>query len=76
MRENSIKYGWIMQFFESPIIAADSLWEATNKYIKDKKIRNPYISQLTSFFGDYHRCHYWNNFEILDLNFFRSAQYL
>jgi hypothetical protein len=31
MKENSIKYGWIMQFFESPITAADSLWEATNK---------------------------------------------
>ena len=33
------------------------------------------FSELKTIWGTYHRCHYWNNFEIVDLNWFRGEKY-
>lgn len=35
MRQKKAKYGWIVEFFESPAISGETLWNATKKVIVD-----------------------------------------
>ena len=37
---------------------------------------NNTLKMLTDGNGEYNLCHFWSNFEIADLNFFRSDTYL
>jgi len=76
MQKNSILYGWAIYFFEMPVMSGQTLWETSLEYIEEKKIKvGSRFNDLKSIWGDYHRCHFWNNFEVLDLNFFRSKTY-
>lgn len=45
------------------------------KFITDKSKIGAY-SPITNSHSDYNLCHFWSNFEIGDLNFFRSDKYL
>jgi alpha 1,2-mannosyltransferase len=76
MRENNKKYSFVISFreFRSTI---PTLWKTTKEYVDSRKIEPTWFK----FFedknnGDYNLCHFWSNFEIADLRFFRSKQYL
>jgi len=75
MRDHSYKYGWIQWFWEDIPTSGETLWPVTQEYAKLKGL-DTRLDELETLFGGYDRCHYWNNFEILDLRFFRSQQYL
>jgi len=75
MKENEIIYGWTISMYEEPRISADTLWQATLDYIKLRKIFPTDLDAISNIYGGYDRCHYWNNFEIVDLKFFRSEVY-
>jgi len=75
MKHNEFVYGWTILMYEEPRISADTLWKATLEYIKMKGIMPADLDAITTLYGSYDRCHYWNNFEVLDLSFFRSPAY-
>ncbi len=72
------KYGFVISLHEIPE-TIPTLWQATLDFIN----KNPnLISQsehcLEYFMdsdGQFNNCHFWSNFEIADLSFFRSQQY-
>ena len=78
MREGQYMYGWTMTMPED-IKTVDTLWKNVMTYVQSKKPQMP-LDNLFDFVTDnkgltYNTCHYWSNFEIGDLSFFRSAQY-
>jgi len=78
MRTKGLKYGWNILNYEEPIISSKTLWNSIKKYIDGLDNPDLYYDRLNSrmtIYGTYDRCHYWNNFEIMDLDFFRGDQY-
>ncbi|KAJ2720997.1 alpha-1,2-mannosyltransferase ktr1 [Coemansia sp. D1744] len=77
MKDNKLIYGFTI----SPVEKAETvetLWETTRKWI----LENPDYLQDKSFIhwvvnekSVYTRCHFWSNFEIVDLSFYRSEAY-
>lgn len=90
MRENNKTYGFVITIpeYEETI---PTLWETTEQYFKenpevlapenavkfitDKSTVRPGDIVITST-SDYNLCHFWSNFEIANLNFFRSDKYI
>ncbi|CUS24446.1 LAQU0S16e01904g1_1 [Lachancea quebecensis] len=78
MKENKKKYGFILSLseYESTI---PTLWDTTKQFMKE----NPsYVhkNNLMEFISDdkgetYNMCHFWSNFEIGSLDFWRSEPY-
>lgn len=78
MADNKYKYGFAISMleFEKTI---PTLWQHTKKFISD----NPsYVAKdnlekfITTNDGEtYNLCHFWSNFEIADLDFWRSQAY-
>lgn len=75
MRINKKKYGFILSLYEYPETIT-SLWSSTREFIN--KFPN-YLNDnnLLNFISNdngetYNLCHYWSNFEIGSLDFFRS----
>ncbi|KAI0461825.1 alpha-1,2-mannosyltransferase KRE2 [Komagataella kurtzmanii] len=78
MRENNKTYGFTISIheFEKTI---PTLWETTKEFMK----QNPsYIAEnnLMNFISDdngktYNLCHFWSNFEVADMDFWRSDVY-
>lgn len=77
VQENNLKYGFVISILELPK-TIPALWETTQKFMKDNPGLIP-SSNLMPFVtdrdGSYNLCHFWSNFEIGDLNFFRSRPY-
>lgn len=76
MRENGKHYGFVLSMFEySDTIPL--LWETTTEHFD--KFPSDNESNLLEFVrnpdGSYNLCHFWLNFEIALLAFFRSPQY-
>ncbi|KAJ1732702.1 hypothetical protein LPJ61_001925 [Coemansia biformis] len=77
MKTNGLKYGWNIAPTEyEPTVR--TLWNVTQEFM----IRNPDMLPKESMIdwvrdsnGAYTRCHFWSNFEIVDLSFYRSPQY-
>ncbi|PVU88393.1 hypothetical protein BB561_005883 [Smittium simulii] len=77
MSKNNKIYGWNMapnEYMET----IPTLWETTRKFMKeyshhvnDKNILKWVIDKD----GNYNGCHFWTNFEIVNLSFYRSAAY-
>ncbi|KAJ2655633.1 alpha-1,2-mannosyltransferase ktr1 [Coemansia sp. RSA 1199] len=77
MKDNKLIYGYTI----SPVEKAETvetLWDTTRKWI----LENPDYLQDKSFIhwvvnekSVYTRCHFWSNFEIVDLSFYRSEAY-
>ncbi|KAJ2497807.1 alpha-1,2-mannosyltransferase ktr1 [Coemansia sp. RSA 1972] len=77
MKDNKLIYGYTI----SPVEKAETvetLWDTTRKWI----LENPDFLQDKSFIhwvvnekSVYTRCHFWSNFEIVDLSFYRSEAY-
>lgn len=89
MRENKKKYSFVVSLYEYPE-TIPTLWETVEdflneypqhlhpnnsiEFITDKEP----VDNVALHLGEsaYNLCHFWSNFEIGDLNFFRSQQYL
>ncbi|BGP43134.1 hypothetical protein JCM10449v2_007158 [Rhodotorula kratochvilovae] len=78
MADNGKKYGWTVSLYEYEA-TIPTLWDTTKEFID----KNPqYLAKpnmmgwITGEKGEYNRCHFWSNFEIGDLSFFRSEAYL
>ena len=80
MKENGYVYGWTMTMYEF-VDTIPTLWDSVKRFIKDKNMNvgegsNNFMQFLSDDQGNsYNNCHFWSNFEIADLNFFRSQEY-
>lgn len=86
MDDNDKVYGFVLNLYDSPE-SVKSLWSSTMKFIK----KNPqYLHENGSYewikdngqkpenyriAGGYSTCHFWTNFEIINLDFLRSKPY-
>ncbi|KAJ2305855.1 alpha-1,2-mannosyltransferase ktr1 [Coemansia sp. RSA 2706] len=77
MRDNKLIYGFTMTPMEKAE-TVETLWDTTREWM----IENPDYLQDKSFIhwvvnekAKYTRCHFWSNFEIVDLSFYRSEAY-
>lgn len=80
MHQNNKVYGYTIMLKEHTKRAGDSLWISVNNYISRMPrlmapVARQRLARRANIEGNYNRCHYWNNFEILDLDFFRSSTY-
>lgn len=78
MRDNGKVYGFTIMLKEY-IETIPTLWKATKDFMKSNSnliSKNNTMKMLTDDKGEYNLCHFWSNFEIGDLNFFRSERYL
>lgn len=78
MQDNNKVYGFTVSLFEYEA-TIPTLWETTKEFIKE----NPqYVvdGNAMGFLSDdegetFNRCHFWSNFEIADLDLWRSEAY-
>ncbi|KAJ2753170.1 hypothetical protein GGI19_003318 [Coemansia pectinata] len=77
MKKNGLKYGWNIAPNEyEPTVR--TLWNTTKEFIKKNPQMIPeknLIDWVSNKDGSYTKCHFWSNFEIVDLSFYRSPQY-
>ncbi|CAJ0845606.1 13003_t:CDS:2 [Entrophospora sp. SA101] len=79
MEKNKLKYGFTITFheFENTI---PTLWQTVRQFTKEYPDLIPKDNTLKWITDDdgetYNLCHFWSNFEIGDLNFWRSEKYL
>ena len=77
MKRNNLQYGFNMNVYEF-METIPSLWNTTLDYVQKNKhlIQNQKtLEEIVDANGNYTGCHFWTNFEIADLNFFRSPIY-
>lgn len=80
MEEKKIKYGFTLSLYEY-VETIQTLWSTVKKFLKtgdNQKYLAP--DNLMKFLSDddgnnYNLCHFWSNFEIGDLDFWRSPAY-
>ncbi|ODV61429.1 putative mannosyltransferase [Ascoidea rubescens DSM 1968] len=86
MELNKKTYGFTISLYDSPQ-SVHTLWNATINFLKQNlhyinknpaldwllyDLQNPHHNAITS---GYSTCHFWSNFEIADMDFFRSKPY-
>ncbi|QLL33769.1 hypothetical protein HG536_0F00940 [Torulaspora globosa] len=90
MRHNKKKYGFVISLYEYEDTIT-TLWDTVEEYLDTfpddvAMVNNSYnfitdsgiigkFSPIIDSNTDYNLCHFWSNFEIGDLNFFRSDRY-
>ena len=82
MRENDKVYSFVIslpEYFET----IPTLWDTTKRfcrehpeYVAQNNSINFIVDDEKGWDGDYNRCHFWSNFEIASLDFWRSEAYL
>lgn len=78
MKENNKEYGFTIMVPEY-IETVPTLWKTVQQFVKENPQSvhpNNVISMFTKEDGDYNLCHFWSNFEIGSLKFFRSPAYM
>jgi alpha 1,2-mannosyltransferase len=76
MRDHKKKYSFVISFgeYEQTI---PTLWQTINKYKQERALDPSFMNFFTKpTDNSYNLCHFWSNFEIGDLRFFRSKQYI
>jgi len=78
MQDEKKVYGFTISLFEYEA-TIPTLWTAVKEFIKENPSLMPPDNAM-SFISDdggdtYNRCHFWSNFEIGDLDFWRSEAY-
>ncbi|KAJ2019278.1 alpha-1,2-mannosyltransferase ktr1 [Coemansia sp. RSA 455] len=77
MKQNGLKYGWNIAMPEF-MDTIRTLWNTTQQFIAEnpKHLAKHNLKEwLVDDSGDYNGCHFWSNFEIVDLSFYRSPAY-
>ncbi|KAJ2685742.1 hypothetical protein IWW39_004092, partial [Coemansia spiralis] len=77
MRDRGIKYGFTIAPREGRR-TVETLWHHTREWIKDNVELLPeksLVNWVMGTDGHYNLCHFWSNFEIVDLSLYRSAAY-
>ncbi|CEP64476.1 glycosyltransferase family 15 protein LALA0_S11e05028g [Lachancea lanzarotensis] len=91
MRKQRKKYGFVISMYEYED-TIPTLWDAVEEFIADQPDMIDFDTNSYDFITDdsmiglempiiqsnsnYNLCHFWSNFEIGDLSFFRSKEYL
>jgi len=85
MEDNNKTYGFVINIYDSPE-SIETLWPHTLEFLAE----NPDYMHPNSAFkwltdsrdrpdhnekSGYSTCHFWSNFEIADMNFWRSKKY-
>ncbi|KAJ2675070.1 hypothetical protein GGI25_004119 [Coemansia spiralis] len=77
MKQNGLKYGWNIAPTEyEPTVR--TLWNATETFMQKHPELIPSDNTLRwvrDGNGKYTKCHFWSNFEIVDLSFYRCKEY-
>lgn len=76
-QKRGLKYGFVLAVVELAS-TIPSLWATVLEFRKENPEDIPadnLLDFVTAKDGGYNLCHFWSNFEIGDLNFFRSRQY-
>lgn len=76
MKDHGKAYGFVITMQEIPE-TIPTLWKTV---LEDYLPRHPRLSETIRYFGPptphgYNGCHFWSNFEIASLAFFRSSEY-
>ncbi|KAJ2682811.1 hypothetical protein IWW39_005833 [Coemansia spiralis] len=78
MKQRNIKYGWTIGIYEL-MNTVPTLWDSVKKFMATHPQLIPEHNSLWWVSRDngttYNGCHFWSNFEIADLTFYRSEQY-
>ncbi|ANB13278.1 alpha-1,2-mannosyltransferase KTR1 [Sugiyamaella lignohabitans] len=78
MREEKKKYGFTIALREY-ISTIESLWDVTRQYLShvpDALNSNSLLEFISDDYGvTYNLCHFWTNFEIADMDFWRAPPY-
>ncbi|GAA95128.1 glycosyltransferase family 15 protein [Mixia osmundae IAM 14324] len=78
MQQHNKTYGFTISLYEYKE-TIKTLWDTTKDFMKahpEHIARNNMIDWLQKDDGTYNLCHFWSNFEIGKLDFFRSQAYL
>jgi alpha 1,2-mannosyltransferase len=79
MRREKKVYGFTIALPEYPL-TIPTLWQTTKEFIKLHPEYLPKDNAMAFLSDDrgenYNRCHFWSNFEIADLNFWRGEAYM
>ncbi|KAH3667034.1 hypothetical protein WICMUC_005381 [Wickerhamomyces mucosus] len=86
MKDNNKVYGFVLNLYDSPH-SVKSLWNETLRFLKNntqhinengahkwitENLQNPSNFEIAK---GYSTCHFWSNFEIGDMDFYRSEAY-
>jgi alpha 1,2-mannosyltransferase len=78
MKDNNKQYGFTISIHEYPATIA-TLWDTTKEFIKEHPEYLPKDNMMDFVSDDggasYNMCHFWSNFEIGNLNFWRGEAY-
>ncbi|KAJ9104391.1 hypothetical protein QFC20_004527 [Naganishia adeliensis] len=78
MQDEKKVYGFTLSLFEY-IETIPTLWDTVKEFIKENPQYIPEDNAMQFLSDDggesYNRCHFWSNFEIGDLNFWRGEAY-
>ena len=74
MAQHRKRYAFVITF-EEIADTIPTLWDTTLAFAKEHQLHGQ-LDWLSNTHGRYNLCHYWSNFEIADLDFFRSEEYL
>ncbi|OMH80090.1 Glycolipid 2-alpha-mannosyltransferase 1 [Zancudomyces culisetae] len=77
MKENNKVYGWNMAPTEY-MATVPTLWDSVDKFMKKYPQHiepKNFINFITKDHKSYNGCHFWTNFEIANLDFYRSQKY-
>lgn len=79
MAENDKKYGFVLSLYEY-VETIPTLWDSVKNFTKEHPEyihKNNAMGFLSDDNGDtYNHCHYWSNFEVGNLDFWRSKEYM
>ncbi len=74
MQKHGLRYGYPVISEDNPVVT-EGLWDVTKKYIREKGIEPAFLSKYLDERGDWNRAMFYTNFEISDLDFWRSEAY-
>ncbi|KAJ2716595.1 hypothetical protein H4R19_000548 [Coemansia spiralis] len=77
MQRHGIKYGWTISMSEF-MDTVKTLWNTTRDFVAQHPHHlapDNMRRWIEDADGVYNGCHFWSNFEIVDLSFYRSAAY-
>ncbi|OMJ14954.1 putative mannosyltransferase KTR3 [Smittium culicis] len=78
MKENNKIYGFIMAP-EEYMATVPTLWNTTVQFMEQNPSMVPQrnlLNYVKNKEGTYNGCHFWSNFEIVKLDFYRSKEYM